>query len=98
MPLPSKHPLNPLGIALTRLLEARHLSDTDFARKAGISKALVSQIKHRQPAQLPKRMDVDRWVRILGLNKAEAAALREATELAWSPKGIQELVAKLNRK
>ena len=95
MPFPSIFPLNPLGVILTKLLEARQLSDSDFARKAGLARAQVSEMKRRPASRLPRRVELDRWIRLLALSKEEAAQLREAAELTWSPQGIQELVSKL---
>jgi transcriptional regulator with XRE-family HTH domain len=97
VPQASKRPLNPLGEALTRLLEARSLTDADFARKAGISHALLSIVKRRKPTRLPKGVNLKKWAHALSLSDKEAAMLQEAAELAWSPVGIQELVAKLKR-
>lgn len=71
------------------------MTDADFARMTGLSKAMVSLIKHRAPTNLPNKVDVQKWAKLLRLTETEKAALLEAAELAWSPAGIQEIVQRI---
>jgi hypothetical protein len=66
------------------------MTGADFAKKVGISEALLSQIRYRPPTRLPKHLRVDVWADRLQLTEQESAALLWAAELAWSPAGIQK--------
>lgn len=72
------------------LLDARDMSDADFARKVGLSKAMVSLIKHRKPSRLPRTVAIDTWAKALKLNSQEHDQLLFAALLAWSPAELSE--------
>lgn len=74
------------------------MTDAEFARLTGLSKAMVSLIKHRPPTNLPDTVNVRQWAKLLRLTDEEQAALLEAAELAWSPAGIRDLVRKMRAK
>jgi hypothetical protein len=77
-------------VALEALLDAREMTDTDFARKVGLSKAMVSLIKHRKPSRLPRTVAIDNWAKSLKLNAQEHDQLLFAALLAWSPAELAE--------
>lgn len=82
-------------MTLTRLLDARGLSDAEFSRKVGLSKAILSMLKHRRIGKLPAKVAVARWAKALGLNQAEESALLESALLTYSPEGMASLLEKL---
>lgn len=92
MPFPSRRPLNPLGETLEALLDARELSDADFARKVGLSKAMVSMIKHRKPSRLPRTVNVEQWATVLNLNTQDREKLLISALLAWSPPEMKAIL------
>jgi transcriptional regulator with XRE-family HTH domain len=77
-------------VELEALLDARDMSDSDFARKVGLSKAMVSLIKHRKPSRLPRTIAIDAWAKALKLNAQEHDQLLFAALLAWSPAELAE--------
>lgn len=88
MPFPSQRPLNPLGVVLEALLDAREMTDSDFARQVGLSKAMVSMIKHRKPTRLPRTVAIEKWAKALKLSASEHDQLLFAALLSWSPAEI----------
>jgi len=90
--------LNTFGQALDETLADLGVSNDDFCRKTGVNRSTLSNLKLRPPTNAPTRPEVEAWGTALGLTTKQNNALYDAAQLAFSPRYVQDLVARLRRK
>lgn len=95
MPRPRKRDPTELSKFLDAALEQCGLSHNEFARRIGMKPNSLSDLKLREGTVAPDRETVHRWAEILELSSAQEDVLFDFVQFAYSPKYVQDLVARL---
>ena len=82
---------NAFGLLLAEFLARARMSESAFAKQAGIPPQTLNMMRHKPPTkELPNAAKVAAWSVILGLSAAEAKELRLQLALSSTPQVVQE--------
>ena len=95
MARPRKRIATDLSRFLDAELERLGMTHNEFSKLVGMSPASVSDLKLRDEGQGPDEDMVRRWVEVLELSQTRAHELNDKLQLAYTPKYVQELLARL---
>jgi hypothetical protein len=95
MARPRKRDATELSKFLDAALARKGLTHTAFSMQIGWKSPTLSDLKLREETLAPDRATVHQWAKVLELTIKEEERLFDLVQLAYSPKYIQDLVARL---
>lgn len=87
--------MEPFGRQLANALERSGMSQSEFARKVGVTQAFVSQIIHGHTAA--PDAGINGWAKVLMLPPEDHSAFELAAGMTRTPKIVKEYISKLEQ-